>query len=182
MRELTDHRVKPGRDAAGSKDHELADLVWRAQRADALAMDELLQRLEPYVEHLCKPIAMQNAADAAQESMIVIYRNLWQLKEPGALLGWVRIICLREAVRVARLNGRVIWAELTDAPTLSTPQLAAEIQDVLDRLTPDHRAMLTLRHLEELDEQTVAQSLGLPLGTVRSRLYRARKAFRKAWE
>jgi RNA polymerase sigma factor (sigma-70 family) len=144
-------------------------------------MEALLQRLEPYVEHVCKPIAMQDAADAAQESMIAIYRNLHHLEKPGSLLGWVRIISLREAARVARLSGRAVAAELTEMPMASTPQLAAEIRDVLGRLTPEHRAMLTLRHVAELDEQTVARSLGLPLGTVRSRLYRARRAFRDAW-
>ncbi|GAA3203632.1 sigma-70 family RNA polymerase sigma factor [Actinocorallia longicatena] len=145
-------------------------------------MDALLQHLEPFVERICKPIAMQDSSDAVQESMIVIYQNLRSLEKPAAIFGWARIISLREAARVARLSGRVIATEQIEIAGSSTPQLGTEIRDVLGRMTPEHRAMLTLRHVQELDEQTVAKSLDLPLGTVRSRLFRARRAFRQAWD
>ncbi|GAB3840231.1 RNA polymerase sigma factor [Dactylosporangium cerinum] len=151
-------------------------LVHRAQQGDALAIDELLRILDPYVGRLCAPIALQDAADAAQESMIVIFRSIGQLREPAALFGWVRTICTREAVRVARR--RVVAAELSELPAPGDPQLRTDILDVLRRLSPEHRAMLVLRDLEGLDEKTVAGILDLPLGTVRSRLSRARSAFR----
>jgi DNA-directed RNA polymerase specialized sigma24 family protein len=52
---------------------------------------------------------------------------------------------------------------------------------VLDRLTPHHRAVLVLRDLEGLDEASVAAVLDLPVGTIKSRLHRARRLFRKEW-
>ncbi len=161
---------------------ELGELVRRAQAGDAIAIGEMLQLLEPYVGRLCAPIAMQDAADAAQEAMIVIFRSIWQLDEPAALFGWVRTICVREAIRVARRAARSVTAELIELPARGYPQLGADIEDVLRRLRPEHRAMLTLRDLEGLDEQSVARILRLPVGTVRSRLFRARRAFRAAWE
>jgi RNA polymerase sigma-70 factor (ECF subfamily) len=54
-------------------------------------------------------------------------------------------------------------------------------RDVLDRLAPEHRAVLMLRDLEGLDERTVADALDMPVGTVKSRLSRARDNFRKGW-
>ncbi|MET8784036.1 sigma factor-like helix-turn-helix DNA-binding protein [Streptomyces sp. NPDC004589] len=45
-----------------------------------------------------------------------------------------------------------------------------------------HRAVLVLRELEELDERSAAKVLGIAPGTVKSRLHRARSAFRKAWQ
>lgn len=159
-----------------------ADLVRRAQSGDALAIDQLLRILDPYVGRLCAPIALQDAADAAQESMIVIFRGIGQLKEPAAVYGWVRTICVREAVRVARRRADTVPAELSDLPAPGDPQLAADVHDVLRRLSPEHRATLVLRDLEGLDEQTVARLLDLPLGTVRSRLSRAREAFRRIWQ
>jgi RNA polymerase sigma-70 factor (ECF subfamily) len=159
----------------------LADLVRRAQYGDVFATNELLRHIAPYVLRLCTPIAMQNALDAAQEAMIAIFRSLPQLKEPAALLGWVRIICVREAARVACRNSRTVAAELCDVPMRGDPQLAIDIEDVLRRLSPEHQAVLTLRDLQDLDEKTAARVLSLPLGTVRSRLHRARDAFRKAW-
>ncbi len=52
---------------------------------------------------------------------------------------------------------------------------------MLARLTPEHRAVLVLRDLEGLDEQAAGALLDVPAGTVRSRLFRARRSFRKAW-
>jgi DNA-directed RNA polymerase specialized sigma24 family protein len=62
------------------------------------------------------------------------------------------------------------------------PELAVDIGDTLARLTPEHRAVLVLRDLEGLDEVQAGRILSLPPGTVRSRLFRARRGFRRAWE
>ena len=158
-----------------------AGLVRRAQRGDAFAMDELLELLEPHVGQVCARIARQDAADAAQESMIAIFRRLGQLKAPEALIGWARAIAVREAVRVAIRSRRVPAAETLEEPDLRDAQLAADIRDVLSRLTPEHRAVLTMRHVEGLDEREVAGLLDVPVGTVRSRLFRARSVFRRSW-
>ncbi|KAA2251447.1 RNA polymerase subunit sigma-24 [Solihabitans fulvus] len=157
------------------------ELVRAAQRGDALAMQELLTLLTPYVGRLCGPIALADGPDATQEALIVIFRNLRQLAEPAAVFGWARAIAVREAVRVARSAGRARPSELPEVPAKGDPQLAADIRDVLDRLAPEHRAVLVLRDLEGLDEQTVGGLLDVPTGTVKSRLFRARRSFRKAW-
>jgi RNA polymerase sigma-70 factor (ECF subfamily) len=82
---------------------------------------------------------------------------------------------------VARKTARAAPADLADIPARGDPQLAADVRDVLARLTPEHRAVLVLRDLEGLDEQATSALLNVPAGTVRSRLFRARRSFRKAW-
>jgi RNA polymerase sigma factor (sigma-70 family) len=154
-------------------------LVRRAQGGDPMAVNDLLDLLTPYIRRLCGPIALGEGADAAQEALIVIFRNLGQLKDPSALFGWVRTIAVREAVRVAQRQGG--HAELTELPAPGDPQLAADVADVLRRLSPQHRAILLLRDLEGLDEQHAADLLSVPVGTVKSRLSRARLSFRKEW-
>jgi len=62
------------------------------------------------------------------------------------------------------------------------PQLAADVRDVLSRLSPEHRAVLVLRDLEGLDERQTAELLNVATGTVKSRLSRARLSFRRAWQ
>lgn len=156
-------------------------LVRAAQRGDRMAVADLMDALAPYVGRVCGPIALQDGPDAAQEALIVIFRNLGGLREPGAIYGWARAIAVREAVRVARRTARAIPAELADVPVPGDPQLAADVRDVLARLTPEHRAVLVLRDLEGLDEQAAGALLAVPAGTVRSRLSRARRSFRKAW-
>ena len=157
-------------------------LIRRAQSGDALAMNDLLDRLAPYVGRLCGPIALQDAADAAQEALIVVFRNLRGLREPAALYGWVRTIAVREAVRVAQRSARVRPAELADVPAPGSPELAADSRDVLDRLSPEHRAILVLREIEGIDEKTAGVLLQISPGTVKSRLSRAKSTFRKAWD
>ncbi|MQY10732.1 ECF RNA polymerase sigma factor SigE [Streptomyces sp. RB5] len=145
-------------------------------------MDELVGLLTPYVGRICGPIALQDAADAAQEALIAVFRNIRQLSTPQALFGWVRAIAAREAVKVAKRRQGTVPAELEDLPAYEDLQLGTDIADTLRRLTPEHRAVLVLRHVDGLSEQEVAELLGLPVGTVRSRLFRARRSFRTAWE
>ncbi|MFI5609685.1 RNA polymerase sigma factor [Amycolatopsis sp. NPDC051903] len=157
------------------------ELVRAAQRGDALAMQELLGVLTPYVGRLCGPIALDDGPDATQEALIAVFRNLRQLTEPAALYGWVRAIAVREAVRVARRSKRAVPGLPLDLPAPGDPALAVDVRDVLDRLRPEHRAILVLRDLEGLDERTVGELLKVPAGTVKSRLSRARLSFRKEW-
>jgi len=157
----------------------IATLVRAAQTGDTMAVGDLLDLLVPYVRRLCGPIALDEGADATQEVLIVVLRNLGQLRSPEAVFGWVRSIAVREAVRVARR--RAAHAELVDLPAPGDPQLGADVADVLRRLSPEHRAILMLRDMEGLDEQQAAALLAVPVGTAKSRLSRARLSFRKEW-
>ncbi|MGW7101413.1 RNA polymerase sigma factor [Streptomyces sp. NPDC054838] len=154
----------------------------RAARAgNTLAMHDLLDHLTPYVTRVCTPIALADGPDATQEALVAVFGALRALRDPEALYGWVRAIAVREAVRTARRAARARPAELADVPGRGDPQLAADIDDVLARLSPDHRAVLVLRDVEGLDEESAAAVLGVPPGTAKSRLHRARTSFRKAW-
>ncbi|MFE5985405.1 RNA polymerase sigma factor [Streptomyces wedmorensis] len=158
-----------------------ARLVRAAQRGDTLAMAELLDILAPYVGRVCAPIALGQGADAAQETLVSVFKSLRTLKDPAALHGWVRAIAVREAIRTAHRAGRTVPTDLSALPARGDPQLSADIRDVLERLSPEHRAVLMLRDVEGLDERTAAALLGVRTGTVKSRLHRARDTFRKAW-
>jgi RNA polymerase sigma factor (sigma-70 family) len=159
-----------------------AALVRAAQAGDTIAMNDLLDRLVPYVGRICGPIALASAADATQETMIAVFRTLRGLRTPEALYGWVRSIAVREAVRAAKRDSRAVpEADLTELPERGDPQLASDIGDVLARLSPEHRAVLVLRDIEGLDEKAAADLLGVATGTAKSRLHRARESFRKAW-
>jgi RNA polymerase sigma factor (sigma-70 family) len=159
----------------------LATHVRRAQAGDTLAMTEVLEVLTPLIRRWCGPIALDDGADAVQETLIVILRRLGDVRDPAAVLGWARTVAVREALRVARSSVRTVAAELTELPAPGDPILAADISDVLSRCSPEHRAVLMLRDLEGFDESEAAAMLRIPVGTVRSRLHRARRSFRDAW-
>ncbi|BFV59256.1 RNA polymerase sigma factor SigM [Kitasatospora sp. CMC57] len=164
-----------------------APLVRAAQRGDALAMDDLLKLITPYVTRLCASIAPADPADAVQESLLAGFRGLRGLREPVAVYGWVRAVTVREAVRVARRTGAETpaaseqIARLRDLLPAVGTDLTTEVRDLLARLPVQHRTVLVLRELEGLDERTMAELLDVPEGTVKSRLSRARSSFRKAW-
>lgn len=160
---------------------DLTVLVRAAQRGDGLAMADLIDLLAPAVGTWCAPIALQDAPDATQEALIAVFRGIKGLAEPAALFGWARSIAVREALRVARRAARHRSVELADLPARGDPLLGVDIADMLDRLTPEHRAVLMLREVDGLDERTIATLLDVPPGTVKSRLSRARDSFRKGW-
>lgn len=155
-----------------------------AQKGDTLAMSALLDGVSPYVGRICGPIALEDGEDAAQEALIAVVRRLGTLREPRALWSWVRVIATREAVRAARRRPAVVPS--VDAPDTVPdrldPTVAGDVRDLLSRLDPVQRAVLVLRDVEGLDEASVAELLEIPLGTVKSRLHRARAAFREEWE
>jgi RNA polymerase sigma-70 factor (ECF subfamily) len=158
-------------------------LVRRAQRGDAAALEQLVQELTPFVGRICGPIALGDGDDAVQETLLAVVRNLGSLREPAALHAWVRTIAVREAVRVAG-RGRAVPVdpnELVAVAAVDAADTAVDVHQVLEELSPQHRAVLVLRELEGFNEAEAAQLLGVSLGTVKSRTARAKKAFLRRW-
>lgn len=154
-----------------------------AQRGDLLAMGEVLDALTPWVARLCGTIALDAGPDAAQEALIQVMRDLKGLRDPGALQPWVRRIATREAVRHAERRRReplVDHLEESQGACLD-PGLRTDVTRVLADLSTDQRAILVLRDLEGLSEAETATLLQVAPGTIKSRLHRARDAFRKRW-
>ena len=157
--------------------------VSAAQRGDALALDRLLDELAPYVRRLCARIVPAAADDATQEALLAVFRGLPSLRTPEAIMTWVRSVTVRTAIRLAREHDREVAAEgtLRGCCTSSLEGLV-DIDDALARLPVSQRVVLVLRSREGLSEQEIATTLGIPTGTVKSRLHRARAAFREVWE
>jgi RNA polymerase sigma factor (sigma-70 family) len=156
-------------------------LLARAQAGDDQAMNQLLTRITPYVARLCRTIAHGDSADATQEALFAVYRGLRTLQEPTAFYGWVRSVTVREAVRTVKRTGENGTYLRLESGQEANPLDAVHISDVLDRLSTSHRQVLTLRAYG-LNEEEMARLLSLPVGTVRSRLHRARLRFRQAWQ
>jgi RNA polymerase sigma factor (sigma-70 family) len=148
-------------------------------------MDALVRALIPYVGRVCGAIALDRGEDAMQETFIAVLRNLRSLREPAALHGWVRRIAVREAIRAAR-GGREDPVDpallVSKAVAPIDVAVAVDVRAALARLAPEQRAILVLRDVDDLSEAETAQALGVPEGTVKSRLHRARSAFIRRWD
>jgi RNA polymerase sigma factor (sigma-70 family) len=157
--------------------------VAAAQQGDALALDQLLDELAPYVRRLCARIAPAAADDATQEALLAVFRGLPSLRAPEAIMTWVRSVTVRTAMRLARQPDQEVAAgPAPDDPGAGSFEGLADIDDALARLPLSQREVLVLRAREGLSEQEIATTLGIPAGTVKSRLHRARAAFREMWE
>lgn len=161
---------------------EMEQLVLRAQRGDAVALENLIADLAPYVGRICGAVALDAGEDAVQETMMAMVKNLRSLREPAALRGWIRTIAVREAVRAAQAQ-RAVPTDPADLETLAVPDLApgVDVVQVLAGLRPHHRAVLVLREMEGLSEAETAEVLRVSVGTVKSRTARAREAFARRW-
>ena len=171
--------------------------ILAAQSGDLIAMSDLVDTLMPWVGRLCGSIALDAGPDAAQETLIQVMRDLKGLRDPGAFRSWVRRIATREAVRhatrarreppieaVDRLDHADHRGDSTRGATLDStldPGLRHDVAIVLADLPADQRAILVLRDLEGLSEAEAAALLDVAKGTIKSRLHRAREAFRKRW-
>lgn len=172
---------------------ESATFVVAARRGDPEALDALVRRLAADLGPVCGAIALDDGDDALQETLVTVVRSLGDLREPAAVGAWARRIAVRESVRVAKRRARVaplgrVAVEDVAADLAAVPvEFAAgvdrrlDVADVLARLEPRQRAVLVLRHLDGLDEESVAAMLDVPVGTVKSRTSRARDAFARRW-
>ncbi len=126
----------------------------------------------------------EDAEDVAQEAFVKAYRNFHRLRDRERFRAWLVRISWRLAVDRLRSAGRrerreVVAAELSPSPAAEDPMAASEfqlhLQRALDELPEKLRIVVVLRAIEGHDMREVAELLGLPEGTVKSRLHLARK-------
>ncbi len=133
------------------------------------------------------------AEDVVQDAFVLAFSKLHSFKGSSAFFTWLYRIAYNVAItRIRRrrptisLQGadeqsRLDFPDLGPAPDagLRRDEDAALLHAALDRLSQEHRAILVLREMEELEYDAISEILDLPVGTVRSRLHRARG---RLWE
>ena len=165
------------------------ELVQRAQRGDRDAYEALARasagRLYTTAHRIVRD--MDRADDAVQQTLVAMWRELPSLRDPDRFEAWTyRLVvrfCLLDARRARRTGIREVRVD--DAmPARSDAFAASDLRDQLDRalaeLSPDHRAVVVLHHYAGLPLAEIAEILGVPFGTVGSRLHHATRALRAA--
>jgi RNA polymerase sigma-70 factor (ECF subfamily) len=168
-----------------------ADLIGRAQRGDEEAFASLAvvagDRLHAVAHRILRDTDL--AEDATQQALLAIWRDLPQLRDPARFDAWsYRLLvraCYAEAGRTRRWapNVRLLPADRPDeAEGLSSVVDRDQLERGFQRLSIDHRAVVVLHHYLDLPLAEVADVLGVPVGTVRSRLHHAMRGLRAALE
>jgi RNA polymerase sigma-70 factor, ECF subfamily len=172
------------------------ELVARARSGEVEAFAELVDRYQGPVIHFCRRMitSKEDAEDLAQETFLRLYRALDRIapkaKFSTLLFGIARNLT-RNFIRDGKRRGhdRVLPLEKADpvrADAVNRPdrrahggEIAALIEEALAQLSPEHREILILREIEDQDYESMAEILGCRIGTVRSRLARAREQVRQ---
>jgi RNA polymerase sigma-70 factor (ECF subfamily) len=166
------------------------ELVEQARRGDRAAYEQIVRRKVETVYRTARAILGNDADadDATQEALIGAWRRIGSLRDPGrfdAWLGRITVNACRMALRRRRgpalvtLGGSDSGHELaeTQRPGFEHRAVTADAFDrAFDRLPLEQRAILVLHHRDELPVAEVAARLGIPEGTVKSRLSAARAA------
>jgi RNA polymerase sigma-70 factor, ECF subfamily len=120
-----------------------------------------------------------DAQDATQETFVAIWRGLSRFRGDSALSTWIYRIAIRSALRVRARRPQTETLAFEPVGEDRNPALESErsrqVRRALSRLTADHRTVLALFSLDGLSHQEIAETLGIPEGTVWSRLHLARK-------
>jgi RNA polymerase sigma-70 factor (ECF subfamily) len=173
-------------------------LVERVQRGDKRAFDLLVAKYQRKLFRLLSRLIRDQAEieDVAQEAFIKAYRALPNFRGESAFYTWLYRIAINTAKNHLVAQGRraptQTEAEIEDAEnfddgdalrTEDTPdrmllskQVAEAVNRVIERLPEDLRTAIVLRELEGLSYEEIAASMNCPIGTVRSRIFRAREA------
>ena len=178
-------------------------LIRRAQRGDADAFEQLLLEHQKNVYNLCYRMAgdPDDAMDLSQETFLRAWRCLDQYQFASAFSTWLYRLCSNICIDFLRRRRRQQTVPLTfedadgeeqtyavpDAQPLPEEQVELKLtreilQAAMAQLLPEHRAVLQLRVVNEMSYEQIADVLDIQIGTVKSRLSRARNQLKKILE
>ena len=167
------------------------DLVERARSGDQEAFADLVHQVSDTLFGVARRILRDPglAEDVLQNALVTIWRKLPHLREPDRFEGWAfRILvhaCYAEAPRNRRWAAtvRVIPVDrANDVDDIDSIATRDELERAFRRLSLDQRAVFVLHHHAGLPLVAVAETLGIPDGTARSRLHYATRTLRAAFE
>jgi RNA polymerase sigma-70 factor (ECF subfamily) len=177
-------------------------LIEQCRKGQTAAFGELVRR---YQDRLFNTVyrlvdSTEDAQDVVQEAFLHAYQSLDRFKGDSQFFTWLYRIAVNSAISLQRKQrstvrlsvdrgGQGSVPEPHDVSEFSQPDQALEradeerrIQSALNRLSAEHRAVLILKDLEDQKYETMAEILQVPIGTIRSRLHRARLELRGVLE
>lgn len=191
---LDEERLDPGRDGEYR-------LVEGLRAGEEWAYESLIQRFQQPVYNLVCRLLFDSAeaCDVVQEVFLKVFRKIDAFRGDSSLKTWVYRIAVNEAHNHSRWNGRHRghevgldggeeardWRESLSASGPSPYDCVLDeerhrlIEAALAELPPGFKSVVVLRDVEDLSYEEIAEVLGLPLGTVKSRLLRGRESLRR---
>ena len=173
------------------RDRDETEIIRRAKAGDPQAFSQLVERYQRRVVGVAQAVVHNpdDAVELAQETFVRAYENLAKFESRSSFSTWLYRIAANLAIDFRRREGRhtVLRGEEAEneLDRLPSPrgnsfqetargELNRRINDALNELTPEHRAVILLREVEGLSYDEISDALDCPRGTVMSRLHYAR--------
>jgi RNA polymerase sigma-70 factor, ECF subfamily len=163
------------------------ELVERFARDESHAFDEIVERYEQRVYAIALRMTgnVEDARDAMQDVFISALRALRSFRGDAQLSTWIHRVAVNASLDLLRKRKRHVAQPLEEAGEHQSDDVgpedaaaraarAVEVQRALQKVSEEHRAVLVLHDLQDLDYAETAAALDIPVGTVKSRLHRAR--------
>ena len=189
------------REAAPDAADPDARLLELCRQGDAYAFEALFRKYQTYVYNISLGMLGngEDAADVTQETFLRLHRNLESFRGDSSFSTWLyRVavnLCITELRRRRRSRFQFLDdlkheedGTLVDEPSVHPDEAIQQAEErrvvhkVLGMLPPDYRAIMVLRHFQQLAYEEIAEVLGLSLSQVKTRLFRARKMFKDRFE
>ena len=169
-----------------SQQFEDLELARRSQAGDTEAFGELVTKYRTKIfTMVCCIVGNENDAwDIAQEGFLKAWRSIHRFEGRSSFYTWLYSITVNLTLDSLRRKGRREEVELSDTIPSFLPgpgvdyectEIREQVDAALARLSPEHRAVVLLKELEDLQYDEIAEVLNLSIGTVMSRLFYARK-------
>jgi len=174
------------------------DLVKRCQAGDTEAFDELVTRYRTRIFGMIYNMVHneQDAWDLAQDSFVKAWRSIKRFRGHSSFYTWIYRIVMNVTIDWLRKKQVKGGSEFDDAiqlkevdpasktvpkenalpyETMERSEIRAQIDNAIAQLSPEHRAVILMKEIEEMQYHEIAETLGCSIGTVMSRLFYARK-------
>ena len=174
------------------------DLVKRCQAGDTEAFDELVTRYRTRIFGMIYNMvhSEQDAWDLAQDSFVKAWKSIKRFRGHSSFYTWIYRIVMNVTIDWLRKKQVKGGSEFDDAiqlkevdpasktvpkenalpyETMERSEIRAQIDNAIAQLSPEHRAVILMKEIEEMQYHEIAETLGCSIGTVMSRLFYARK-------
>ena len=169
--------------AVSERDRDF-ELVEQARQGNLVAFDNLFERHRQFVYNICLGIlgSSEDAMDATQNAFVQVYKNLRSFRGNAGFRTWIYRIATNISISLARKRTRQCNVRAEDDPNASASATRDRVWEAILEIPPDMRAVLVLFYFHGLSGDELAESLGYSAGAARTKLHRARKAFKAKYE
>ncbi|MFZ3577378.1 RNA polymerase sigma factor [Virgibacillus sp. DJP39] len=126
------------------------------------------------------------AKDATHDTFIKMFKNLDKIKQQSKINAWITTIATRTAIEIYNENKRQLTHEFNEENYASNSDefnyTKDELESYLDDIPPEQKQVLILKYMEGLTEKEIAKRLSIKLGTVKSKIFRAKQKLKQQYQ